>query len=87
MRSPRSKNALSKAKDEKALARVEKYLITRTCPACDGTRLGERVRSTLIEGIDLGEASRLTLTELREWVQRVPRPRPGGSGTHGPRHC
>ena len=65
-------NALSKAKDEKALARVEKYLITRTCPACDGTRLGERVRSTLIEGIDLGEASRLTLTELREWVQRVP---------------
>ena len=65
-------NALSKAKDEKALARVDKYLITRTCPACDGTRLGERVRSTLIEGIDLGEASRLTLTELREWVQRVP---------------
>ena len=63
---------MSKAKDEKALARVEKYLITRTCPACDGTRLGERVRSTLIEGIDLGEASRLTLTELREWVQRVP---------------
>ena len=65
-------NALSKAKDEKALARVEKYLITRTCPACDGTRLGERVRSTLIDGMDLGEASRLTLTELREWVQRVP---------------
>ena len=65
-------NALSKAKDEKALARVEKYLITRTCPACGGTRLGERVRSTLIDGIDLGEASRLTLTELREWVQRVP---------------
>ncbi len=65
-------NALSKAKDEKALARVDKYLITRTCPACDGTRLGERVRSTLIDGIDLGEASRLSLTELREWVQRVP---------------
>ena len=65
-------NALAKAKDEKALARVDKYLITRTCPACDGTRLGERVRSTLIDGIDLGEASRLTLTELREWVQRVP---------------
>lgn len=56
----------------KDVARVDKYLITRTCPACDGTRLGERVRSTLIEGIDLGEASRLTLTELREWVQRVP---------------
>ncbi|WP_314804459.1 excinuclease ABC subunit UvrA [Actinomyces bouchesdurhonensis] len=65
-------NALSKAKDEKALARVEKYLITRTCPACGGTRFGERVRSTLIDGIDLGEASRLSLTELREWVQRVP---------------
>ena len=65
-------NALSKAKDEKALARVEKYLITRTCPACDGTRLGERVRSTLIDGIDLGEASRLSLTELHEWVWRVP---------------
>lgn len=65
-------NALAKAKDEKALARVEKYLITRECPACGGTRLGERVRSTLIDGIDLGQASRLTLGELREWVGRVP---------------
>lgn len=65
-------NALAKAKDEKALARVGKYLITRTCPACDGTRLGERVRSTLIDGIDLGQASRLTLSGLREWVARVP---------------
>ena len=65
-------NALSKAKDEKALARVSKYLITRTCPACEGTRLGERVRSTLIDGMDLGAASRLTLTELREWASRVP---------------
>lgn len=65
-------NALAKAKDEKALARVGKYLITRTCPACDGTRLGERVRSTLIDGIDLGQASRLTLSGLREWVVRVP---------------
>ena len=65
-------NALAKAKDEKALARVGKYLITRTCPACDGTRLGARVRSTLIDGIDLGQASRLTLSGLREWVARVP---------------
>lgn len=65
-------NALAKAKDEKALARVGKYLITRTCPACDGTRLGARVRSTLINGIDLGQASRLTLSGLREWVARVP---------------
>ena len=65
-------NALAKAKDEKALARLDKYLITRTCPACDGTRLGERVRSTLIDGIDLGQASRLTLSGLREWAARVP---------------
>ncbi|QQC44139.1 ATP-binding cassette domain-containing protein [Schaalia meyeri] len=70
-------NALAKAKDEKALARVGKYLITRTCPACEGTRLGERVRSTLIDGIDLGQASRLSLAELREWVARVPGLVPG----------
>ena len=34
-------NALSKVKDEKGMARVEKFLKQGVCPECHGTRLSE----------------------------------------------
>ena len=38
-------NALSKAKDEKGLKRVAKYLRERPCPDCNGTRLSTAARA------------------------------------------
>ena len=65
-------NALSKVKDEKGLARVARYLTEATCPDCGGTRLSEKVRSTLVAGINLAEACEMTLDELDAWVRTVP---------------
>ncbi len=65
-------NALAKVKDEKGLKRVAKYLRELPCPACGGTRLSDAARAPLVCGINLAQASALTLDELVEWVAGVP---------------
>ena len=62
-------NALAKVKDDKGMKRVEKFLKQDVCPDCGGTRLSERARSTRLCGLDLGEASAMTLDALIPWVQ------------------
>ncbi len=65
-------NALSHVKDEKGMKRVEKFLKTGPCPDCGGTRLSEAARAPKIRGITLGEACRMTLSDLAQWVRGVP---------------
>ncbi len=65
-------NALSKVKDERGLKRVAKYLRESPCPECDGTRLSKAARAPQVLGIDLGQATAMTLDELADWVDRVP---------------
>ena len=64
-------NALSKVRDEKGLARVAKFLKEGECPACHGTRLSERARGSLINGMNLGDVTRMTLDELEAWMPGV----------------
>lgn len=65
-------NALAKAKDEKGLARVARFLKEEVCPDCHGTRLCERARGPVIDGMTLADATALTLDELATWVPGVP---------------
>jgi len=65
-------NALAKVKDEKGMKRVEKFLHESVCPACGGTRLSAKVRSTTLAGKNLAEATAMTLADLIPWVQSVP---------------
>ena len=65
-------NALSKAKDEKGLARVARFLREDVCPDCGGTRLSAAARGPVVNGITLAEATAMTLDELAAWVPRVP---------------
>lgn len=65
-------NALSKVKDEKSMKRVEKFLKQDICPDCHGTRLSQKARYPKIMGISLDEACQMTLSELVEWVKKVP---------------
>lgn len=66
------KNALAKAKDEKGLARVARFLREDVCPDCGGTRLSAAARGPLIDGMTLADATALTLDELASWVPTVP---------------
>lgn len=70
-------NALAKAKDEKGLARVAKFLREDVCPDCGGTRLSAAARGPVIDGMTLGDATRMTLDELAAWAPGVPALMPG----------
>lgn len=65
-------NALAKAKDEKGLKRVGRFLTEMTCPVCDGTRLSEKARKPQVAGINLAKATEKTLDDLIIWVADVP---------------
>ena len=65
------KNALAKAKDEKGMARVAKFLCESVCPACHGTRLSAAARESQIDGLNLAQMTAFTLDELRDWLPTV----------------
>lgn len=65
-------NALAKAKDEKGLTRVSRFLAEGACPACHGTRLSAEARAVQVAGIGLAEATEKTLDDLISWIDSVP---------------
>ena len=65
-------NALAKAKDEKGLRRVAKFLTEGPCPDCGGTRLSAAARGPLVCGINLAQATEMTLDQAVLWVASVP---------------
>ena len=65
-------NALAKAKDEKGLKRVARFLEEKTCPDCGGTMLSEAARAPRVRGLNLAEASAMTLDAAVDWVRGVP---------------
>ena len=65
-------NALAKVKDESGMKRVAKFLKEDACPDCGGTRLSEKARAPILNGINLALACCKPLSELIEWVKTVP---------------
>ncbi|KAA8823717.1 excinuclease ABC subunit UvrA [Bifidobacterium reuteri] len=65
-------NALAKAKDEQGLKRVARFLAEKQCPDCGGTRLSAAARAPEIRGINLAQATAMTLDDAVAWVRGVP---------------
>ncbi|NEG77865.1 excinuclease ABC subunit UvrA [Bifidobacterium avesanii] len=65
-------NALAKAKDEKGLKRVARFLEEKPCGRCGGTRLSEEARKPRVRGINLAEATAMTLDAAVDWIRGVP---------------
>ena len=65
-------NALAKAKDEKGLKRVVRFLKEGPCADCGGTRLSVAARAPHVRGLNLAEASAMTLDAAVDWVRGVP---------------
>ena len=63
--------ALKNAKTEKGLTKINKFLTTKVCSDCNGTRLNSKARKTLLGGINLAEACRMNLQELVLWIPEV----------------
>ncbi len=62
-------NALAKAKDEKGLARVARFLREERCSSCGGSRLSRRARSSRMGGLGLDEVLAMTLDEALVWIE------------------
>lgn len=65
-------NALAKAKDEKGLKRVARFLKEGPCADCGGTRLSVAARAPHVRGLNLAEAGAMTLDAAADWVHGVP---------------
>ena len=72
--------ALKKAKTEKGLTRINKYLTTMQCSHCMGTRLNDKARQTLLGGINISEACKMNLNDLTSWIGEVVSELPGDVG-------
>jgi excinuclease ABC subunit A len=56
---------------------TQRYLITRVCPACHGTRLRPEALTSLLGGLNLAEICALGLTELSAFTAGLPAGLPG----------
>ncbi|MEQ6898569.1 excinuclease ABC subunit UvrA [Microbacterium sp. KR10-403] len=56
---------------------VERAATFTICPECDGTRLTEAARSSLIDGVSIADACRMQVTDLAAWVRGLDRPEAG----------
>ncbi|MBC3192808.1 excinuclease ABC subunit UvrA [Pseudonocardia sp. C8] len=66
------------AKDRESMqphirAFVDRAVVFRTCPDCDGTRLSELARSSKIKGINIADACAMQISDLAEWVRGLER--------------
>ncbi|MBN2389185.1 MAG: excinuclease ABC subunit UvrA [Anaerolineae bacterium] len=51
---------------------LEHLLITQTCPDCAGDRLRPESRAVTVDGQTILDLSRIPLTELATWLERLP---------------
>ncbi|WP_298521883.1 ATP-binding cassette domain-containing protein [uncultured Methanobrevibacter sp.] len=63
--------ALKNAQTEKGLTKINKFLTTKVCSDCEGTRLNSKARQTLLGGINLAQACQMNLQEIVLWIPEV----------------
>jgi excinuclease ABC subunit A len=52
--------------------KMSEYLVTHTCPDCDGTRLRPESRAVTVAGQSIIPLSQMPLTDLAEWLRHLP---------------
>src|SRR5687768_8111732 len=53
---------------------VERVAVFTTCPDCSGTRLSPEARSSKINGIHIGDACAMQISDLADWVRGLKEP-------------
>jgi excinuclease ABC subunit A len=51
---------------------IERYMIARPCPACEGRRLRPEALAVTIDGRSIHDVSTMSVTEALDWVERLP---------------
>ncbi|WP_044086884.1 excinuclease ABC subunit A [Bifidobacterium bombi] len=63
---------LDRANDEKRLNKVSKFLVERTCPDCEGSRLNPAALAPRIGQWNLADVTAWSLRDVLSWSHRVP---------------
>jgi excinuclease UvrABC ATPase subunit len=50
---------------------VDRVVTTTTCPECEGTRLNEAARGSLIGGVNIAQACAMQISDLSTWVRGI----------------
>ena len=58
-------------------AAVERVATFTDCPSCEGTRLNDLARSSLIDGKNIAECSAMQISDLAEWLRGLDAPGAG----------
>ena len=53
---------------------VDRAVVFRTCPECDGTRLAAEARSSRIDGTSIADACAMQVSDLAAWVRGLDQP-------------
>ena len=53
---------------------VDRAVTFTTCPECGGTRLSEAARSSRINGVNIGDACAMQISDLADWVRGLDEP-------------
>ncbi|MEW2494609.1 excinuclease ABC subunit UvrA [Streptomyces nodosus] len=53
---------------------VDRAVTFTICPECDGTRLSEGARASKIEGISIGDACAMQISDLAAWIRGLDEP-------------
>ena len=61
-----------RVEDAEYREKLAEFLITQTCADCGGTRLRPEARAVRVAGQTIIDLSRLALTGLGEWLERLP---------------
>jgi len=58
--------------DTDYLEKLERLLVLRACPECDGTRLRPEARAVSVAGMSIVGVTRISLDRLAEWIAALP---------------
>ncbi len=63
--------------------KIERYMTTRPCPACQGGRLRPEMAAVTVGNRSIVEVSRESIRDVLEWIQALRREETDRSGSHG----
>jgi excinuclease ABC subunit A len=52
---------------------LEKYMVTRPCPVCQGRRLKPEILAVTVDGKNIWEVSVMSITEALAWISSLPK--------------
>ncbi len=70
---PRLERLYRDTESESSRAYIERYMVTRACPVCEGKRLKPEALAVTIGGRSIVEVSSMSVTQASEWVSALGR--------------